>query len=54
MELISIVLGYFLSYRRTLLIANQKEYKCVKYDLIATFTATLLLEFEVAIELMTE
>lgn len=25
-----------------------------KYDLIATFTATLLLEFEVAIELMTE
>lgn len=42
MELISIVLGYFLSYRRTLLIANQKEYKCVKYDLIATIVIQIL------------
>ena len=35
-QLVSVVFGYFLSYRRTLLIANQKEYKCVQYDVVSS------------------
>ena len=33
LQLISVVAGYFLSYRRTIYIANQMEYKCVQIDL---------------------
>ena len=35
LQLASVVFGYFLSYRRTIYIANQKEYKCVQIDLYA-------------------
>ena len=33
LQLGSVVFGYFLSYRRTIYIANQREYKCVLIDL---------------------
>ena len=33
LQLGNIVAGYFLSYRRTIYIANQREYKCVQVDL---------------------
>lgn len=33
LQLSSVVLGYFLSYKRTIYIATQQEYKCVKIDL---------------------
>lgn len=33
LQLASVVLGYFLSYKRTIYIANQKEYYCVETDL---------------------
>lgn len=33
LQLLSVILGYFLSYKRTIYIANQKEYKCVQIDL---------------------
>ena len=36
MQLGNIIAGYFLSYRRTIYIANQKEYKCVQIDLYKT------------------
>lgn len=39
MQLIGIVSGYFLSYRRTIFIATQQEYRCVRIDL---FTAILI------------
>lgn len=32
-QLAGVVLGYFLSYRRTIYIATQQEYKCVQIDL---------------------
>lgn len=34
LQLASIVAGYFLSYRRTLYAADQKEYKCVEVDMV--------------------
>jgi len=37
LQLGSIVLGYFFSYRRTIYIANQKEYKCVQIDFYTSF-----------------
>ena len=36
LQLGSIVIGYFLSYYRTLYIANQKEYKCLQIELVVT------------------
>lgn len=33
LQLFSTILGYFLSYKRTIYIADQKEYKCVQIDL---------------------
>ncbi|MEY8337990.1 hypothetical protein AALB16_08145 [Lachnospiraceae bacterium 62-35] len=33
LQLTSVILGYFLSYRRTIYIATQQEYKCVQIDL---------------------
>ena len=36
LQLTSIILGYLVSYKRNLLIADQKEYKCIKYDLITS------------------
>ena len=35
LQLASVVIGYFLSYRRTILIASQQEYRCVQIDLFA-------------------
>lgn len=34
LQLIGVISGYFLSYRRTVFIADQKEYKCVLCDLV--------------------
>ena len=34
LQLSSIILGYFLSYKRTIYIATQQEYKCVQIDLL--------------------
>lgn len=42
LQLGSIVLGYFLSYRRTIYIADQKEYKCVQTDLYTTICVQIV------------
>lgn len=36
LQLVSIVIGYLFSYKRTIYIADQKEYKCVQIDLYTT------------------
>lgn len=41
-QLGSTVLGYFLSYKRTIYIANQKEYQCVKIDLYTTIIVQII------------
>ena len=42
MQLGNIVAGYFLSYRRAIYIANQKEYKCVQVDLYKTLVIQIV------------
>lgn len=41
-QLAGVVLGYFLSYRRTIYIATQQEYKCVQIDLYANIAIQML------------
>lgn len=41
-QLAGVVLGYFLSYKRTIYFANQKEYKCAKIDIAVKFTTETL------------
>lgn len=41
-QLISVVGGYFLSYKRTIYIATQQEYKCVQADLVANIIIQIL------------
>lgn len=42
LQLASVVIGYFLSYRRTILIASQQEYKCVQTDLYVNVVVQIL------------
>lgn len=46
LQLGSVVFGYFLSYRRTIYIANQREYKCVQIDL---YSETTILVTQIAL-----
>lgn len=42
LQLGSVIAGYFLSYRRTIYIATQQEYKCVQIDLYTTAAVQVL------------
>ena len=42
LQLISMVLGYLLAYKRNMFIADQKEYKCIKYDLIISIVMQII------------
>lgn len=42
MQLAAIILGYFLSYKRTLFIASQQEYKCVTTDVVVSFFVQII------------
>lgn len=42
LQLTSVLAGYFWSYRRTLFIATQQEYRCVKIDLFVMVVAQIL------------
>lgn len=42
LQLSSIVIGYFLSYKRTLYIVTQREYKCVEIDLYVNAVVQIL------------
>ena len=42
LQLGSVIAGYFLSYRRTIYIATQQEYKCVQIDLYTTAIVQVL------------
>lgn len=42
MQLVAVLFTYFLSYRRTLFIADQKEYMCVELDTIVNVFANIL------------
>lgn len=41
LQLFTVVLGYLFSYRRTVYIANQLEYKCYQFDFISKFILEL-------------
>ena len=41
-QLISVLLGYFLSYRRTIYIATQQEYKCVQLELFTNIIIQII------------
>lgn len=41
-QLTSILITYFLSYKRTLLVADQKEYICIKIDIVVSLCSQLI------------
>lgn len=42
LQLTSVIVGYFLSYKRTIYIATQQEYKCVQIDLYTTIVIQIM------------
>lgn len=48
-QLLSTVSTYFLAYRRTLLITDQKEYVCVKIDTVFLFIKNILLVISIVV-----